>query len=302
MYYKPKHCPKCAETPEAWKASPMPLKVSSWYLKRGYYKTKHNGQPVPRYQCKRCRHLFSSHSLLPTYRQKKPAMNKEVYKWYSSGTTQRRMAINLGINRKTVARKFLYMARQAANYHKKMLSNGSLKTMNVQFDELEHYEHTIMKPVSIAVAVDTYSGKIISLDAATMKIHGKLTGMSRDKYGYREDTRDAAREDAFRAINDVALSGLKIYTDFNPSYPNFKDRFVPSAQLVQVYSKGGIKRSKKVRRNLDDALWRVNHVCAKIRNDLARLSRKSWVTTKALWALQAQLDLYIAYNNQYELV
>jgi hypothetical protein len=33
----------------------------------------------------------------------------------------------------------------------------------------------------------------------------------------------------------------------------------------------------------------------------SRMARKTWVTTKASWALQAHLDLYIAFNNGYKL-
>jgi hypothetical protein len=40
---------------------------------------------------------------------------------------------------------------------------------------------------------------------------------------------------------------------------------------------------------------------AKIRNDLSRMARKTWVTTKKAEMLQAHLDLYIAWNNGYKI-
>lgn len=295
MYYKPEHCPKCSMIQNYW------TKPGSWFIKRGYFKTKHNSQSVPRYQCRSCRALFSSHTHLPTYKQKKPKLNKQIYKWYSSGTTQRRIALNLGINRKTVARKFLYLAKLAQDTHRYRLDKKLFHTIHVQFDEMETFEHTLFKPISISIAVDTYSGHIVDMSAASMKCHGKATSLVRSKYGYREDTRDAAREDVFKSIQKAEGIELKIITDQNTAYKAYADRFTPSALLIQVKSKGGIKRTKSMRRNDDDELWRVNHVCAKLRHDLSRLVRKSWVTTKRMWALQAHLDLYIAYNNGYNL-
>lgn len=297
MFYKPRTCPRCSENESVWKESKG---KGAWYIKKGYYKTKYNAQYVPRYFCKRCKHAFSSRSHLPNYKQKKPQLNKLIYKWYSSGTTQRRIAINLGINVKTVARKFLYLAKFARDAHRYRLDNDHFKTDLVQFDEMESYEHTLAKPVSIAVAVDARSGHIISLDAATIKSHGKLIGLSKEKYGHREDTRDAAREDSFIAINKTYTPGQKIITDKNTAYPAFVERLVPYARLEQVYS-ASRNGERKGRRNTEDDLWRVNHICAKIRHDMARLGRKTWVTTKRMWALQAQLELYIAYNNGYKL-
>lgn len=40
---------------------------------------------------------------------------------------------------------------------------------------------------------------------------------------------------------------------------------------------------------------------AKLRSDLSRLSRKTWVTTKKLERLQAHVDLYAAWHNGYTL-
>lgn len=283
-YTRPEHCPTCKH-PE--------------FIKKGYYKTKHNGQPVPRYKCKGCRKLFSTHTVKTTYKQKKPALNAVIFKWYSSGTTQRRIAKNLGINRKTVIRKFLYLAKLAQDVHAFRLKNDLFKTNHIQFDELETFEHTKAKPISVAIAVDSKSGHIIDMQASTMKSHGKLIGFSRSKYGFREDTRDAAREDVFKSIQMVRLPDTRIVTDKNPSYITPAARFLPDCKLIQL--KRIPRTIQDKRRNAEDDMWRINHTCAKLRHDLVRLGRRTWATTKRMWALQAHLELYIAYNNGYEL-
>ena len=50
-----------------------------------------------------------------------------------------------------------------------------------------------------------------------------------------------------------------------------------------------------------DPLFRLNHVCAKIRSDLACMARDTWTTTKKVKCLQDRLDIYIAWNNGYNM-
>jgi len=99
MFSRPPHCPNPAclhhHTPPA-----------DFFINRGSYKTKHDRQQVPRYQCKACKKTFSSRRFSPTYRQHKPQVNETLGNLLSSGVTQRRAAIVMGINKVTVARKF----------------------------------------------------------------------------------------------------------------------------------------------------------------------------------------------------
>ena len=48
-----------------------------------------------------------------------------------------------------------------------------------------------------------------------------------------------------------------------------------------------------------DPLFWLNVTCAKLRADLARLSRRTWSASKKPECLQDALDLYIAYSNGY---
>jgi len=68
MFTQPKTCPntECGAT-------------GKFFIKKGYFKTKWNAQPVSRYRCKKCGKFFSSHTLRPTVGQKKPHLNHEIY-------------------------------------------------------------------------------------------------------------------------------------------------------------------------------------------------------------------------------
>lgn len=287
MAFASYNCPRCQ---------------SDRVIKKGYFKTKYNHQPVRRYECKSCKKCFSSHTFKSTYRQKRPALNEQVYKWYVSSVTQRRMAIILGCDRKTIVRKFLFMAMQARKEHERRIKEGEIKTSFVQFDEMETFEHTRLKPLSIAIAVRGKTGEIIEARVASMNCHGSTAALSQKKYGYREDHRDAAREDVLKVVNTCSREKITIVTDQHNAYPAIIKKWVPDAEIIRVKSIHRRDRSKNVdRRNRDTSQYTFNYIAAKIRHDLSRMARRSWVTTKRVWALQAHLDLYIAWNNGYKI-
>ncbi len=103
--------------------------LKDWiFTKKGYYKTKWNAQPVPRYRCRECGKYFSSHTFRESYCHKKPYLNQEVFKWYASGTTQRRMAIVMEVSRLIIIRKFLFMAEIVRKAYMRRIETGELKT------------------------------------------------------------------------------------------------------------------------------------------------------------------------------
>jgi transposase-like protein len=271
--------------------------AAGFFVKRGYYKTKWNGQPVPRYRCRDCGRYFSSHSLKETFGQHRPDLNRMVLRLYASGISQRRMAIVLGVNLKTIVRKFRFLGKLARKEHERRIASGEFKTRHVQFDEMETFEHTRMKPVSVALAVRVKTGEILAVECAPMAYKGPLAAQARDKYGPREDQTGVAIKKALVTVGLCSALGLALTTDADPRYLNQVRQELPSA------THRSIKRrfAKKDRRNAEDHLFTLNYTAAKIRNDLSRMGRKTWVTTKKIACLQAHLDLYVAFNNGYSL-
>jgi len=49
-----------------------------------------------------------------------------------------------------------------------------------------------------------------------------------------------------------------------------------------------------------DPLFALNHLFATLRQDLSRLGRSTWATTKTLAGLLNHLMLYIAWRNRYD--
>ena len=64
------------------------------------------------------------------------------------------------MNRKTLVRKFRFMAEQARIQQARWLREVSESPlMEVQFDDLETSEHTKCKPLSVALAVEPHQEK-----------------------------------------------------------------------------------------------------------------------------------------------
>jgi hypothetical protein len=246
--------------------------------------------------CGRC---FSSQTFKDTYRQKKPELNAAIFKLYSSAMTQRRMAKVLQINRKTVVRKFLFLAELAKKTHRAFLSKIKEQGIAVQFDEMESFEHTRLKPLSIALAVNSQNGHLISLAVAPFACKGKRASLARQKYGHRPDKRPEAR---LSVLNDLyPFNPSTITTDQHLGYPALIKETLPES--IHLQTKRVLQSHslfvKNRRRNRNDALFALNLTCAKIRHDLSRMGRRVWVTTKKATCLEAHLFLYIAFHNGY---
>lgn len=279
-----------------------------WYVKTGYFKTRWNHQPVPRYKCKMCGKTFSSHTFRDTYRQHRPDLNELVFNFYASNSSQNRLARNLNCDRKTVVRKVRWLAAKARRVHQAKLDSGEIKIAEAQFDEMETFEHTRKKPLSISLAVEVQefkdkktnkmqyrSGRIIDAKVASMPCGGHLAALSREKYGMREDGRAAAARSVLGSLLKASMDGeLHVGIDGKTSYPNLFESVLPKAS-VEVISREKNKGSEY------DPMFSLNHTCARIRHDLSRMARKSWVTTKNIRGLQDHLDLYVAYWNGYQL-
>ena len=155
-------------------------------VRRGRYFRKSDGQRISRYTCLACKKSFSAATRNSCYRQKKRKLNHRVKVLLSSGVSQRRAARLLGINRKTVVRKFRFLALQARHEQAQWLKNiAKIPLTQIQFDDLETSEHTKCKPLSVALAVEPKSRKILGFQVSQMPAKGHLARIAFFKYGPR---------------------------------------------------------------------------------------------------------------------
>jgi len=259
---------------------------AGFYRKKGYRRAKHNHQPVPRYQCKACGKYFCGTQTLPSQGHHRPELNHQVLALAVSGVSLRRMAMVLGCSRRTIDRKVIHLAQQAQACHAKHLQ--SLRTAYAMFDELETFIHARWAQVSVPVVVRVKTGEVLAFGVAKLS-----SSMSKGKaMGWNVDTRDQVIPAVLASVAGVLKPEATLATDGSASYPQWIGLALPKVQH---------KRTLAVKGPVYDPLFAINVAFAKMRNDLARLGRKTWTTTKTVEGLENHLWLWVAWTNDYDL-
>ena len=125
-------------------------------VSHGYFLRKSDHSRQHRFRCKPCKKHFSLATFSPCYRQKKRHLNQRLYESLVSGISQRRAAFLLRINRKTVTRKFIFLGISAYHYFLRERETHQPST-EVEFDDLETFEHSKLKPLSVIAVIETGS-------------------------------------------------------------------------------------------------------------------------------------------------
>jgi len=269
-------------------------------VRKGSYFRTSDGQRVPRFLCRRCGRSFSSGTFLHCYRQKKRKLNHPVKLLLNSGVSQRRAAVLLRVNRKTVVRKFRLLAAQARLENERWLcSLASAPLSQVQFDDLETSEHSKCKPLSVALAVEPGSRKILGFQVSQMPAKGHLSKIALKKYGPRPDKRAEGWNALFASLKSVVEPTACWTSDENPHYPRHLRMHHPVAlHRTTPGGRGSVAGQGELKKLVYDPLFSLNHTCAMLRANLNRLFRRTWCTTKTRQGLIDHLSLYVRYHNE----
>ncbi len=269
-------------------------------VRNGTYFRKSDGQCIPRFRCLKCRRSFSSSRLTDTFGQKKRKINYPLFQLLVSGVSQRRSAMLLKVNRKTVSRKLRFLgicSRAAQDVWLKDLSQNPVS--HIQFDDLETSEHSKCKPLSVALAVEPSSRKILGFQVSQMPAKGHLAAISRKRYGMRKDERMEGWNKLFSSLVNVVTPDATFLSDENPHYVKPLKKYFPNGchQTVQG-QRGCVSGQGELKKIGNDPLFSLNHTCAMLRANLNRLFRRTWCTTKTRLGLIDHLSLYVWFHNQ----
>lgn len=261
-----------------------------------YYRTSDSSW-VQRFRCSLCGETVSTSTFEINRYQKKRRKNKMVRLLLAGGMSQNRIARILHLNRKTVVRTMLIEALNS-HYQDRVDNFKRGRAVKIQFDDLETFEHTKCKPLSITLAVEEKTRRILGFEVSAMSAKGKLAQKSREIYGMRKDERRRGRNRLFERISPLVESKATIKSDSNPHYPKSVSKHFPLARHVTYEGRrgslGGQGELKKVK---FDPLYSLNHTCAMLRANINRLFRKTWCTTKRSDRLFAHLAIYAHYHN-----
>ncbi|NDG86276.1 MAG: hypothetical protein EBX52_14705 [Proteobacteria bacterium] len=175
----------------------------------------------------------------------------------------------------------------------------STPAVDLQFDDLETFEHTKCKPLSVAIAVETGTRKILGFQVSRMPAKGRLSKISLNKYGPRKDERGKGWNKLLSSLRDHVSGTAKISTDDNPHYTRFIKMYFPHALHKTVKGgRGAITGQGELKKLKFDPIFSLNHTCAMLRANLSRLFRRTWSTTKTIEGLIDHISIYVAFHNK----
>ncbi len=269
-------------------------------IKRGHFFRLHDRVLIQRYYCKSCKINFSEVSDHPCKYQKKPYLNHPIFEQLVSGTSQRRIAKLLRINKKTVVRKFELIGAFANSGLQSNLHLNKKTISEFQFDDMETFEHTKCKPVSITLAVEEKTRFILGFRVASMPAKGLLTKKALKKYGPRLDERSEKRKQLFAQLKPHVHIRACIKSDENSHYIHDVKKYFPkSLHLAYKGRRGCVVGQGELKAGGFDPLFSLNHTAAMFRANVNRLFRRTWNTTKKISSLEKHLALYSWYHNYF---
>lgn len=267
-------------------------------MKQGRYHRFDDAQSIQRYRCKACAKCYSSATFTPTYRQKRRRLNRPIEMDIASSTSQRRIAIKHGCDRKTVARKVEFLAKEARKKTAAWLESCD-PFKHVQWDELLTFEHTRLKPLSVAVMVCVQSRRIVGYGVAQVPASGLIAKRSREKYGKRPDRSGPMRRKVLKHHRAQLSPNVTIESDEHTRYGEEIKAILPDATHIQHRSvRGSLTGQGELKRTGFDPLFGINHTLAMMRDNIKRLTRRTWCTTKRADALDDVIAIYVHYHNR----
>ncbi|MCB9091486.1 MAG: transposase [Halobacteriovoraceae bacterium] len=221
-----------------------------------------------------------------------------VFKFLSSGVSQRRLALNLGVHRLTIKRKLLFWAKLANSEQKKLLQNLNQSVSFVQIDDLITIEHTKLKPLSVSLAIKADDRTILGAVVSQIPAFGHLAELSRKKYGRRKSTQKEGLNKLMEAIAPAVHPLTYFESDEHQLYPPLILKHFPGSSHQSYPSeRGAVTGQGELKKIKFDPLFSINHTCAMLRANINRLFRRTWCTTKLPEMLQKHLDVYVHFHN-----
>ena len=266
----------------------------------GSFLRRSDSRRVPRFRCLDCRRTFSQATLHPSFLQKKRRINGRLYKLLCSGVSIRRSAELLRVKPEAVFLRLPilgFRSRERAERRLRLMTEQRARA-EIQFDELETFEHTKLKPLSVALAVDAETREIIGFQVSRMPAKGLLAARSRKRYGKRRDERPQGLNSLFRSIRPHTDRWTQIRSDSNPLYPGRVKRLLPGREhRMEISRRGCIVGQGELKKIGFDPLFSINHTCAMLRANLNRLFRRTWCTTKKPENLAHHIAMYMDFHN-----
>jgi transposase-like protein len=268
-------------------------------IRYGRFYRQSEARWIQRFKCHQCGRHFSHATGTLEFRQKKRRVNLPLFRLLSSGVSMRRCAFLLRIDRRTVDRKLVYLAKKSREHHSDFLSQIKNQVESLEFDDLITSEHTKMKPLTVSIAVDANRRFILSAQVGRIPAFGLIAEKARRKYGRRKSEHHKTLTRLFDEITPTVAPRALVQSDEHTSYPEFVKKYLPGREHRRhPGGRGAIVGQGELKKKRFDPIFTLNHSCAMLRAGINRLVRKTWCTTKNPDRLQMHLDIFIDFYNR----
>lgn len=269
-----------------------------FFRREGRYLPRCRPHPVPRFRCRACRRRFSRQSFRVDRGQKKPHLNAPFLRLMVSCVALRQAARVLGVARRTIERRFAWLADHAARFHHNRLADARLDGP-FMLDELETFEGNRYQPVTVPVLIEPRSLFVIASEVGPLRRKGRMTPAQLRRRAAHEalhGRRPSHGAAAVRAVLErlrscVAPAGpVVLLSDHKPLYGRLGRRLFGKRFLWQTHP-------ASARRDWKNPLFPINHTNARLRHFLSRLRRRSWCVSKRRPPLRQHLQIAALWMN-----
>jgi len=278
------------------KISNCPHCGSRQIKKDGRFQRKRNHQIVQRYKCTQCFKSFSDQTFHPTYRHKRPDLNKKVMEIVSVGVGVRKTALIHRTTKKTVQRKILWLANVCEMFHKEYMDKWMRSPKpRFQFDEFESMEQNRVHTLTLPAVVEVDSHFIVDVMS--------VRTTSRCQYPYLKDDYEDEYKDQIKlrhryikrvlgACRKMKPKGrIVVESDKKKTYPSYMAEIFGENGVHLEYDASKEKNKKK--------LFSINNSIACMRANISMLRRKTWHICKSMEMLNAHLSIYKFFGNYF---
>jgi len=234
------------------------------------------------------------------YRDHKPHLNRYLFDYIASGVGLRQSARKLGLSRKCTELKSRKIGRHLRHLNLN-LRRPVAEIKSLLFDEFETFEgRRNTRPLSVPTLIERASYFVLWAESASIRPRGKMSKIRAEavraetaRYGPRKDkSRRAATRTLQKALG--MLRGHKtvlLQTDKKSSYRPMARAVFGRERLVHE------RTDSKLARLLWNPLFPINQTEARLRDQLGRLRRQSWLVSKRGWCLNLAPHFVMANNN-----
>ena len=214
----------------------------------------------------------------------------------------RRTARILRINQKTVSRKFRFLAEHYRQLRMRNLEGSTAllarAITEVEFDEMESSIHSKLLPVTIPIAVDAKSRRMLDFRIGTIPAKGRIAAIALKKYGQRANQSPEMLREMMGNLKNFVHPEAHFISDQKSNYCSIVEKYFPRSTHDLLKSRRAcVAGFGEVKEGGFDPLFALNHTAAMIRYGVSRMARRTWCTSKTIQGLKDHLELYMHYHN-----